>query len=234
MWVPEHVWSGVEDTAGFTFFDLEKGWPLTTSAWRVVASSPSQIVCDRRDDWWGAKTGFRPLPAPERIITVPNISRDHIAQMAVSNTIDISTDMQDVGLLQEMMRRNPEADDILRRPGSVRELGLVPNSLFFNSADPAGTDARVRRAMGYAMNAKQIVQVASHWRVGGAANSVPEFPRAAPLWCGRSTTSSPATTSAWFDPKESERLIDGSRFTRVTGNASGPRTASAPAATCMA
>ena len=91
MWVPEHIWSKVDDKADFTFFDLDKGWPLTTSAWKVVATSPAEIICDRRDDWWGAKTGFRPMPAPERIITVPSISRDHVAEMAVANAIDISS-----------------------------------------------------------------------------------------------------------------------------------------------
>src|SRR5690606_88737 len=34
FWVPEHVWKDVEDKASFTFFDKEKGWPLTTSAFK--------------------------------------------------------------------------------------------------------------------------------------------------------------------------------------------------------
>jgi peptide/nickel transport system substrate-binding protein len=178
MWVPEHIWSKVEDKAGFTFLDLEKGWPLTTSAWQVVATSPTQIVCDRRDDWWGAKTGFRPLPAPERIIVVPSISRDHIAQMAVSNTIDISTDMQDVELLKEMMQRNPKLTTFSGNKPPYGNLDWWPISLFFNSTDQRWNDVRVRRAMGYALNVKQIVDVAS----GGASDiSLTPFPNFPPL-----------------------------------------------------
>jgi peptide/nickel transport system substrate-binding protein len=178
MWVPEHVWSQVEDKSGFTFFDLEKGWPLTTSAWRVVSTAPTQITCDRRDDWWGAKSGFRKLPAPERIITVPSISRDHIAQMAVSNAIDISTDMQDVSLLQEMMRRNPKLTTFSGNKPPFGNLDWWPISLFFNSTDARWNDVRVRRAMGYAMNVKQIVDVSS----GGASDvSRTPFPNFPPL-----------------------------------------------------
>ncbi len=178
MWVPEHVWSTVEDKAGFTFLDLEKGWPLTTSAWKVVSTAPTQIICDRREDWWGAKTGFRKLPAPERIITVPSISRDRIAQMAVSNAIDISTDMQDVSLLQEIMRRNPKLTTFSGAKPPFGNLDWWPISLFFNSTDERWNDVRVRRAMGFAMNVKQIVDVAS----GGASDvSRTPFPNFPPL-----------------------------------------------------
>lgn len=213
MWVPEHIWSGVADKAGFTFFDIEKGWPLTTSAWKVVASSPTQIVCDRRDDWWGARTGFRPLPAPERIITVPSISRDHIAQMAVSDTIDISTDMQDVGLLQEMMRRNPKLTTFSGDQPPYGNLDWWPISLFFNGADPRWDDVRVRRAMGYAMNVKQIVQVGS----GGASEVLqtpfPNFPPLLPIVRSLDDLVASNRVGA-FDPKESERLMTEAGYER--------------------
>ncbi len=178
VWIAEHVWSKVEDKAAFTNFDPEKGWPLTTAAWKVVATSPTQIVCDRRADWWGAKTGFRKLPAPERIITVPSVSRDRIAQMAVSNAIDISTDMQDVGLLKEIMQRNPKITTFTGDKPPMGNLDWWPISLFFNSTDSRWDDVRVRRAMGYALNTKQIVDVSS----GGASEvSLTPFPNFPPL-----------------------------------------------------
>jgi peptide/nickel transport system substrate-binding protein len=206
MWVPEHVWSEVDDKAGFTFFDLEKGWPLTTSAWKVVATSPTQIVCDRRDDWWGAKTGFRPLPAPERIITVPSISRDQIAQRAVANVIDISTDMQDVALLQEMMRRNPKITTFSGNKPPYGNLDWWPISLFFNGADPRWEDLRVRRAMGFALNVQQIVQVSS----GGASDisrtPFPNFPPLLPVIRSFDDLVEKHRVGV-YDPKEVEQLM---------------------------
>jgi hypothetical protein len=40
-----------------------EGWPVTTGPWRLVSSGPDQKVYERRDDWWGARTGFQRLPA---------------------------------------------------------------------------------------------------------------------------------------------------------------------------
>ncbi len=213
MWVPEHVWSKVDDKAGFAFFDLEKGWPLTTSAWKIVSSSPTQIVCDRRDDWWGAKTGFRKMPAPERIITVPSISRDHIAEMAVANTIDISTDMQDVGLLQEMMKRNPKLTTFSGDKPPFGNLDWWPISLFFNAADPRWDDVRIRRAMGYAMNVKLIVNVASGGASDVSQTPFPNFPPLLPFI--RSFDDVVAKNRVGvYDLKESARLMTEAGYTR--------------------
>ncbi len=216
MWVPEHIWSKVEDKAGFTFFDLEKGWPLTTAAWKVVASSPTQIICDRRDDWWGAKSGFRKLPAPERIITVPSISRDRIAQMAVSDAIDISTDMQDVSLLQEMMRRNPKLTTFSGDKAPFGNLDWWPISLFFNSTDARWNDVRVRRAMGYAMNVKQIVDVASGGASDVSRTPFPNFPPLLPFIDSFKDIVEKSRVSA-FDLAESERLMKEAGYERDAG-----------------
>ena len=45
-------------SATFGFYDPEKGWPLATGPYKVVEWSPQQKFIDRRDDWWGVKTGF--------------------------------------------------------------------------------------------------------------------------------------------------------------------------------
>ncbi|MBV9538332.1 MAG: hypothetical protein JOY70_05305, partial [Acidisphaera sp.] len=213
MWVPEHIWSTVDDKAGFTFFDLDKGWPLTTSAWKIVQSTPTQIVCDRRDDWWGAKTGFRRMPAPERIITVPSISRDHIAEMAVANAIDISTDMQDVSLLQEMMRRNPKLTTFSGDKPPYGNLDWWPISLFFNAADPRWNDVRVRRAMGYAMNVKQIVDVSSGGASDVSRTPYPNFPPLLPYIKSLDDLIAKNRVGV-YDLKESERLMQEAGYAR--------------------
>ena len=216
MWVPEHVWSKVDDKAGFTFFDLEKGWPLTTSAWKVVNTAPTQIVCDRREDWWGAKSGFRKLPAPERIITVPSISRDRIAQMAVSNAIDISTDMQDVSLLQEMMRRNPKLTTFSGNKPPFGNLDWWPISLFFNGADARWDDVRVRRAMGYVMNVKQIVDVASGGASDVSRTPFPNFPPLLPYIRAFDDVVEKNRVGV-YDPAEAERLMKEAGYERDSG-----------------
>jgi hypothetical protein len=44
--VLKHIFQG-QDWTTFKHFDIAKGWPVTTSPWRVVFSSPVQKVVDR-------------------------------------------------------------------------------------------------------------------------------------------------------------------------------------------
>ncbi|MCP4381396.1 MAG: hypothetical protein GY798_08265, partial [Hyphomicrobiales bacterium] len=71
----KHVWEG-EDIATFNNYDPEKGWPLGTGPYKLVLSSNQQEIFDRRDDWWGVKTGLQDAPAPKRITLVPVSSDD--------------------------------------------------------------------------------------------------------------------------------------------------------------
>ena len=68
--VPKHIFEG-QDWTTFKAFDLEKGWPVTTGPFKVVAASPEQKVYDRRDTWWAAEQGLAPMPEMERIVRLP-------------------------------------------------------------------------------------------------------------------------------------------------------------------
>ena len=85
--LPKHIWEG-QDIATFTNYDLAKGWPVGTGAYKLVSTTNQQEIFDRRDDWWGAKTGFQDLPAPKRIMLVPVSSDDAMGQLHIANQID--------------------------------------------------------------------------------------------------------------------------------------------------
>ena len=55
--VPDHIFSKVDDWSKFTFYDPEKGWPISTTQWKVVHTSPQQKLIDRKDSWWAAERG---------------------------------------------------------------------------------------------------------------------------------------------------------------------------------
>ena len=55
--VPEHIWKG-QDPKTFTNYDTGQGWPVFTGPYKLVSTSGTQVVLDRRDDWWAVKTGF--------------------------------------------------------------------------------------------------------------------------------------------------------------------------------
>jgi peptide/nickel transport system substrate-binding protein len=85
--LPKHVWEG-KDAKEFTNYDLAAGWPIGTGAYKLISSSAQQMVFDRRAEWWGAKVGFRELPAPERVIVVPVGGDESMAQMLIANQVD--------------------------------------------------------------------------------------------------------------------------------------------------
>ena len=53
LWVPEHIYKDVEEPNSFAFYDLEKGWPVVTGPFNVVAWTSEQQIIDRRDDLVG-------------------------------------------------------------------------------------------------------------------------------------------------------------------------------------
>ena len=105
MILPEHVWSD-QDPLTFTFYDPDKGWPLGTGAYRLTSTSETQFIYDRDDNWWGAASGFAPLPAPRRIIYILNQSEERRASMAVNNEADIVWDMG-LGTYEAIVAQNP-------------------------------------------------------------------------------------------------------------------------------
>jgi peptide/nickel transport system substrate-binding protein len=72
FWLPEHIWSAVENPSEYKFYDPDKGLPVTTSPWKLMTSSTDRVFMDRRDDWWGKTTGFHELPAMKRIVGLPS------------------------------------------------------------------------------------------------------------------------------------------------------------------
>jgi peptide/nickel transport system substrate-binding protein len=86
--LPKHIWEK-EDPLKFRNWDPAKGLPVWTGPYKVVKASPTEFIYDRRDDWWAAKTGFSPLPAPQRCVCVDATSDQGTrAAMLENNQVD--------------------------------------------------------------------------------------------------------------------------------------------------
>ena len=55
--LPQHIWQG-KDPFTFTFYDVDKGWPFGTGAYKLVQAAENEFVYDRRDTWWGSEQVF--------------------------------------------------------------------------------------------------------------------------------------------------------------------------------
>lgn len=170
--VPQHIWSDVEDKTAFMNFDLEKGWPVTTGPWKLVRFTDTQVFMDRRDDYWGAATGFAELPAMQRILTVPGGTRDRMAQLIGSGNVDITGDIQVASVIAQVVQ-SPNVTTFSGDEPPYGSLDWWPTSLYFNHLSPKWSDVRVRRAINHYVDRQQIIDVV----YGGAAEqSFTPFP----------------------------------------------------------
>lgn len=157
--VPEHIWKG-QDPKTFTNFDLAKGWPVFTGPYKLVSTSGTQVVWDRRTEWWATKTGFwKEMPAPERIIVVPFGTDEAMAQKYITNEIDYGGPLL-IGTFQAAVAQNPKLEPWFK---SGKVLGAPDGCLYdlqLNNDYPLFKDVNVRLALNYATDRQQLVDLA--------------------------------------------------------------------------
>ena len=157
--VPKHIFEG-QDWATFKNFDIAAGLPVTTGPWRVVAASPQQKVIDRADSWWAVDAGLvAAMPAVERIIYLPVVPDEQLAQQLISNEIDCSLDLR-VQTIATLLGENPA---ITTHTGSEAPYGYVdwwPTSLYVNNERTPYSDVNVRWAISHYIDRDQMIEFA--------------------------------------------------------------------------
>ena len=211
FWLPEHIWSQADNPAEFTNYDPDAGWPVTTGPWTLVVSSPTQIFIDRRDDWWGAKTGFHALPQMERIVGVPFVNTDRGAQLIATNVADITMDFPTAALIQNVIRQNPNVTTFSGDANPYGSLDWWESSLYFNMQSDNLPEKAVRRAMDLAIDREKLIAVAYS---GASEPSRTPFPAYAPLlpYIALSEVAAEKHGAAKFDPEGAVALMEGAGY----------------------
>jgi peptide/nickel transport system substrate-binding protein len=113
------------------------------------------MVFDRRDDWWGAKTGFKELPAPERIIMVSVGGDESMAQLLLANDVDSGHPLLP-GTFSATTARNANVRS-WNREGPIWGApdGCGYNLVFNNDKEPWG-NRDVRLAINYAIDRAEL------------------------------------------------------------------------------
>ncbi len=172
--VPKHIFEG-QDWTSFKNFDLEKGLPVTTSAYQVVFASPEQKVWDRRDQWWAVDAGLvSALPAPERIILLPFGDSDLAAQAIMSNQADHGR--VSVQNAQLVLANNANVTTHSGRDNPYGYVDWWPMSLFLNTTKPPFDDPDVRWALSYFIDRQQLIDVALNGVGLPSALPMPPYP----------------------------------------------------------
>ncbi len=183
--LPKHVFETVPDPASFTNIDVAKGWPVGTGPYKVVLAAPERIVLDRRDDWWGAKpeswegkqkgANYADLPEPKRIVTIPCGPQQNTAQLMGAQQIDWTIEAA-VPIMKRMLAQYPFITTLTDRKPPWGNVDWWPTSLYFNHDSPAVSDVRVRKAIRYAINAQQVIDIFHEGAADLSHSPFPDFP----------------------------------------------------------
>jgi peptide/nickel transport system substrate-binding protein len=158
IFVPKHIWETVADPTTFKNYDLAKGLPLGTGPYVLAKVTTNETLFVRNDNWWGAKTGFKPLPQPKEIIFSYVGTEEVRTQTAIQNNFD---SMQDItlGAYQAIIAQNKKwAAFYPDKPYSW--LDPCARIISFNSLKAPWDDKQMRQMINYVMNRQQIIDIA--------------------------------------------------------------------------
>ena len=155
--LPEHIWRD-QDPLEFSNYDIARGWPVGTGPFRLVYASTHQKIYDRRDDWWAAETGFRPLPEVERVMFVPSQEESQAAQMLLTDQVDMGQIMQ-VSTLRAVMERNSKVITYSGRSPPYGYMDWCPVELGLNCSEPPFDDPDIRWALSLAIDRERLVHL---------------------------------------------------------------------------
>ncbi len=174
--VPAHVWEG-KDPTEFTFYDEEQGWPVYTGPYNLALSTPQQRIWDVRADWWASEIGFQDLPQVERVIYLPFFDPAQRLQNVITNQLDSSLDLRPVNIIAAV-NQSENISTFAGREAPYGYLDWWPITLGFNHlAEPWG-NVNVRRAVSFAINQQQLVDIG--YQGAGEPSTLP-FPNFIPL-----------------------------------------------------
>lgn len=219
--VPKHIWEG-QDAQNFANLDIEKGWPIGTGPYKLVKAGADSVFFDRRDSWWAVDAGLvSEMPAIERIIYVP-ATVESMANLYINNDLDMGRSIP-VGSFEAARARNPN----LVSWNPEGPVWGAPDGcnyrLTFNNQTALFDDVAIRRAINFAIDRQQLVQLAYEGST---------VPNVAPLSSYESVKAYTAQLASLIadsgvgtqDLKKTEELLMGKGYTKKDGvwvNASG-------------
>lgn len=155
--LPKHIWENQDPTA-FSNFDLDKGWPVGTGPFRLVAASAQRLVFDRRDDWWASKTGFAPAPKMERFLRIPGGDQSAITRLFAQGEIDFGGALIK-GDFDAAQRRNPYLVSWNETGPTWGTADACTYILGLNNKVKPFDNPDVRWAINYALDRKQVIRL---------------------------------------------------------------------------
>jgi peptide/nickel transport system substrate-binding protein len=154
---PEHIWKDQEDPVTFTNYDPDKGWPVYSGAYLLESVTENQFQFVRNENWWGAESGWRPLPAPEKLVWLEYGSEEITVAAMAKNDMDLLSYISP-GSFQVLQTLNPNVI-AWRKELPYSWIDPCTRCLEFNHTKAPWDDPEMRWAINYALDRDQIVDI---------------------------------------------------------------------------
>jgi peptide/nickel transport system substrate-binding protein len=176
--LPKHIWEG-QDPVTFKNYDPAKGWPVFTGPYKLSSFNPdgTEFVYVRDDNWWGAKSGFQPLPKPKKLVWTWFGPEEKRAAAMANNELDSLMDIT-TGALKALQAQNPKIITYFDKPPYAWVPDPCSRTFEFNDAQAPWNDKDMRWAINYAIDRDEIVKISYE---GSTTPSRHFFPAYAPL-----------------------------------------------------
>ncbi len=172
--VPEHIWKD-QDPLTFKYYDPEKGWPVFTGPYKLVSVSPTEFVYVRDDNWWGAKSGWRPLPKPEKLIWTWAGPEETRAALMADRQLDSLMDIT-LGALLALKQRNPNVITWFDEMPYAWVPDPCSRTFELNLTKEPWNDKDMRWALNYAIDRDEIVKIAYEGTTLKSRHFFPAYP----------------------------------------------------------
>ncbi|HYN88830.1 MAG TPA: ABC transporter substrate-binding protein, partial [Ardenticatenaceae bacterium] len=172
--LPEHIWSG-QDPLTFTNYDPEQGWPVYTGPYKLHSVGETEFVYVRDDNWWGAEAGFRPLPAPKKLIWTWAGPEETRAALMADGQLDSLMDITG-GAFLALQERNPNVAAYFNELPYAWVPDPCSRTLELNNEVEPWNDKEMRWALNYAIDRDQIVEIAYEGTTFPSRHFFPAYP----------------------------------------------------------
>ncbi len=209
--VPAHVYETAEDPSTFSNYDPDQGWPLCTGPYELVYTDVQRKIWDLRQDWWGAVTGFQPLPRVERLVFLPGMDENTMVQMISNNEIDLAFSFTAQNM--ELAQSQNSAITTFSDEPPYGFLDWWPISLAFNTEIEPFNDPDVRWAISYSLNRDEIIQFAFRNTTTAIRLPYPGYPGMEPFLDAISDLLEQYPTTE-YNPDKAAEIMEGKGYTK--------------------
>jgi peptide/nickel transport system substrate-binding protein len=150
--VPKHIWEKV-NPLNFTNYP-----PVATGPYRIVSSTETATLLERRDDWWATEV-FGIRPAPKYIVCQYYGPEESLAAALAANDVDaIFIGFLTFGTFKSVQEKNPYATAWSKAP-PYTWIDPCPRVLMVNNQRYPWSLPEVRHALSYLLDRELIVKL---------------------------------------------------------------------------